>query len=75
MYKQKTGTFLAAPLKCLHFLQFFVLSAIFCFIFGPHRTACGILVPQSRIKPAPPAVEAESLNYWTTREVSSVFTF
>ena len=32
MYKQETGTFLAAPLKCLRFLQFFVLSAFFNFL-------------------------------------------
>ena len=31
--------------------------------------ACGILVPQPGIKPVPPAVEAWSLNHWTTREV------
>ena len=30
--------------------------------------ACGILVPQRGIKPTPPAVEARSLNHWTTRE-------
>ena len=31
--------------------------------------ACGILAPQPGIKPAPLAVEAWSLNHWTTREV------
>ena len=31
--------------------------------------ACGILVPQPGIEPAPPAVEAQSLNHWTAREV------
>ena len=31
--------------------------------------ACEILVSQSRIKPVPPALEAHSLNHWTTREV------
>ena len=31
--------------------------------------ACKILVPQKGIKPAPPAVEAWSVNHWTTREV------
>ena len=30
--------------------------------------ACWILVPRPGIKPAPPAVEARSLNYWTARE-------
>ena len=28
-----------------------------------------ILVPRPEIKPVPPAVEAQSLNHWTTREV------
>ena len=31
--------------------------------------ACGILVPQPGITPAPAAMEAWSLNHWTTREV------
>ena len=31
--------------------------------------ACGILVPQPGIKLMPPALEAHSLNLWTTREV------
>ena len=30
---------------------------------------CGILVPQPGIEPTPPAVEAQSLNHWTTSEV------
>ena len=38
-------------------------------IFWPHHAACGILVPWPGIEPAPPAVEAWSLNYWTAREV------
>ena len=33
-------------------------------------TACGILVPQPGIEPTSPAVEAQSLNHWTTSEVS-----
>ena len=41
----------------------------FCFCFWPRHAACGILVPQSRIGPAPPALEVQSLNHWTTREV------
>ena len=31
--------------------------------------ACGTLVPCPGIEPVPPAVEAWSLNHWTTREV------
>ena len=43
----------------------------FFFFYGgrAHHMACEILVPQSRIKPVPPALEAHSLNHWTTREV------
>ena len=42
---------------------------IYLFIFWLCRAACGILVPQPEVKPATPAVEAWSLNHWTTREV------
>ena len=33
-----------------------------------HKT-CYILLPQLGMEPMPPAVEAQSLNHWTTREV------
>ena len=35
--------------------------------------ACGILVPWPGIEPASPAVEAQTLNHWTTSKVPSVF--
>ena len=38
-----------------------------CFILL-HCPACGILVPQPGIKPAPPALEAQSLNHKTPRD-------
>ena len=46
----------------------------YCFLFNflfswPCQAACGILVPWPGIKLSPPALEAESLNYWTTKEV------
>ena len=41
-------------------------------MFWPHSTACGILVPQPGIEPVPPALEAQSLNHWTAREVPIV---
>ena len=41
----------------------------FCFCFLLHCTACGILVPQPGMEPTPPALEGQSLNYWTTGEV------
>ena len=48
-----------------------VRESYFWFLW-PHCVACGILVPQPGTKPAPPAVEAQSLNHWTTREVPRV---
>ena len=41
----------------------------FFLIFWPCRAASGILVPWPGIEPATPAVEVQSLNYWTSREV------
>ena len=37
--------------------------------------ACGILVSQPGIEPAPPAVEVWSLNHRTAREVPGAFIF
>ena len=34
-----------------------------------HHLACRSLVPWAGIEPSPPAVEAQSPNHWTTREV------
>ena len=45
------------------------LNAVFCGVFWPHCTACGILVPRADIEPEPPALEAQSLNHWTAREI------
>ena len=35
--------------------------------------ACQILVPQPGTEPVPPAVEAQSLNHWTAKEVPTIF--
>ena len=61
------------PLDCkLHenrnFLNF-ILS-----FWLPH-VACGILVPWPGIEPMPPALEAQSLNHLTAREVLGLFKF
>ena len=54
---------------------FFSLFLFVCLFFGfflifwPRHTACRILVPRPGIEPAPPAMKAQSLNHWTTREV------
>ena len=42
---------------------------LFFFFFWLHLAAHGILIPQARIEPVPPASEAQSLNHWTAREV------
>ena len=59
--------FLFSILSVWNTFSFFFLS--FFFFFWLHRAACGILDPQPRIEPVPPAVEEWSLNHWTTREV------
>lgn len=38
-------------------------------IFWMHHATCGNLLPQPGIEPTPPALEARSLNHWTSREV------
>ena len=57
-----------ASFKLNHLLKVPSLS-FFVFTFWLHRAAGGILVPQPGIQPAPPAVEAWSLNHWAAREV------
>ena len=50
----------------------FAFSFYWLFFFCCLTLAWGILVPQSGISPVPPAVEVQSLNHWTTREVPNV---
>ena len=45
------------------------LPALPTFFLWLYHAAYRILVPQTRIKPVPPAVEMQSLNHWTTREI------
>ena len=64
-----------------HCVQFIWLSkrfGFFCdilwkilneFLFFGHSVARGNLLPEPGIKSMPPAVEAQSLNHWTAREV------
>lgn len=50
------------------FFFFFFLN------FWPHlAAACRILVPCPGIEPLPPALEAQSLKHWTSREVPGSF--
>ena len=44
----------------------------FVFWFWSQHEACGILVLQPGIEPTPPALEALSLDHWTSREVLTV---
>ena len=51
---------------------FLILFSIrFFFFFG--QEARSILVSRQGIKPVPPAVEAQSFNHWTAREVPHLF--
>ena len=63
MAQDKDGT--AAGFYCWVFFFFNHFLATF--------VARGILVPRPGIKPVTPALEAESLNHWSTRAVS-IFT-
>ena len=38
-------------------------------MFWSCSAVCGILVPLPGVSPLPPALEAQSLNHWTSREV------
>ena len=49
------------------------LIKLHLFIYWLHHMACGILVPQPEIEPAPPAVVACSLNHGTTKKVPGLF--
>ena len=41
------------------------------YLFGSTGLSCGLwdLLPQRRIEPRPPALGAQSLSHWTTRDV------
>ena len=46
-----------------------IVQTITFFFFG--HVACEVFVP----RPAPPALEARSLNHWTTKEVPQTINF
>ena len=57
-------------------LLFFSLKKKIKYIYiWPHQTACRILVSWPGIEPAALALEAWSLNHWTTREVLGTLLF
>ena len=51
------------------FIYVFLFVNVTLFIYWPHSMVCGILVPRPGMEPMPPAGEAQSLNYLTTRNV------
>ena len=46
-----------------------MLIAFFIFFFWPHRTTCGILIPQTRNQTCAPCIGKQIFNCWTTGEV------
>ena len=46
---------------------------IYFFFFGISRAICRILVPQPEIELISPALGAQGLNHWTSREVPRLF--
>ena len=47
-----------------------LIHVLFFFLTAP--STCEILVPQPGTEPGPPALEAWSLNHWTTKEIPRV---
>ena len=56
----------------VNFVPIFQFYFIFLFLWL-HHVACRILVPWPGIEPEHPAVEAQSPNHWTTRELPPTF--
>ena len=67
-WKKKTNLSFCLKNLSNHSDRIVLLSLSFLF-FWSQCMACGILVPQSGLNPAPLAVEAQSLTHQTTREV------
>ena len=47
----------------------YIYHYYYYYYFWPCCVACGVFVPWPGIKPVSPALEAQSLNHWATREV------
>ena len=63
-------------LSSLPHLWTFLIFSFYLFVhIWPRHTGCWILVPQPGIKAMPPTLEAQSLNYWTTREIPHLWPF
>ena len=59
----------------LSYIYYFFLIFYFILFIWSCYTACGILVPQGGTESMPPALEAQSLNHWITREVPQFLFF
>ena len=67
--RKLTGSFWTSWSRSSKFLFFKKSFCLFVYLFGL-QVACGMwdLSSPPGIKPVPPAVKAQSLNHWTTRE-------
>ena len=65
-----TGTERGGEWICVYEKLSWIL--FFFLMFWPCSMACGMSVPQPGIEPLPSAVEAQSLNRWSTKEVASL---
>ena len=63
---QSNFSFIFSSKLWIYFLK---VMHLLLFLFWPCYLARGILVPQPRIEPKPPVLEAWSLNHWTAVEV------
>ena len=61
-------SFLSFFFKIYMYVYMYVCMYVFIYVLSCHM-ACGTLVSWSRIKPIPPAMEAQSVNHWISREV------
>ena len=48
---------------------YFIKLLLFLKILQLYCKVCGILIPRPGVEPIPPAVQGQSFNHWTTREV------
>ena len=81
-----TRNFVLLEMKCLLLVTQLLSDRIRIYVFkknllllflpfGPYCVACGILVPWPGIKPMTPALAAQSLNHWTTREIYRIYVY
>ena len=70
IYPDFLGGTIIQPQLVIENSAFIYLFNLKKFVVVLHRHAkCRILVPRPGIEPESPAVEAQSFNHWTTREV------